>query len=115
MQMKMFGDVWQKHPLLYDTKLHDKAFKRDYQGTLKNIHDAYAELSCICSTSVNDCKKRRVKYRDGLTKAVWQYKCDLKNQTVDMPVPAIRKLLAFQWLMKHSEHYENSSWDRKIF
>ncbi len=23
-----------------------------------------------------------------------------------MPVPAIRKLLAFQWLMKHTEHYD---------
>ncbi len=47
-----------------------------------------------------------MKYRDGVTKAVWQYKSDLENRTLDMPVPAIWKLLAFQWLMKHTEHYD---------
>ncbi len=70
--MKTFGDIWRKHALLYDTAARDKAFKQNYQNTLTNIHAGYTELAHVCGTSVSDCKKRRVKYRDGVTKAVLQ-------------------------------------------
>ncbi len=35
-----------------------------------------------------------------------QYRKDIDNDTLETPVPAIKKLLCFQWLFPHCAHYD---------
>ncbi len=73
---------------------------------MKELHNSYAELAQATKLSVSVVKQKRIKYRDGVTRALAKWKADIMNNTHLLPVPALKKLLAFSWLFPHCVHYD---------
>ncbi len=108
-EMTEFSRVWQTFPLLYDEEERNKLFALDYSSAVTKMKKSYEDMAVSLNLSVEQVKACRVKYRDGVTKAVKQYAKDLCTGRSDSPTAAATKLSVFYWLMPFSCHYDAST------
>ncbi len=104
--MARFSNVWKKYPVLFDEATRNSHFSQDFKGTSNFIKKCYEDMGCELSLSAEEVWKRRIKYVDGVTKALMQLKIDIQNDTTVCPIPAIHKLRLFRWLWPHSKNYD---------
>ena len=105
--MNSFSHVWREYPILYDETVRNKKFSEDFKGTGLYICQCYQEIATALNMTADEVCKRRIKYVDGVTKGLGQLRKDIVNETtMNCPVPAMYKLIAFRWLWPFSKNYD---------
>ncbi len=113
--MESFSNAWQQYPVLFDEKVRNAKFSEDFKGAGAHMRDCYAELVRELGMTVDEVRKQRTKYVDGVTKALGQLKTDIQEGTTACPVPAMYKLIAFRWLWKYSRNYDDELMSDFVF
>ncbi len=104
--MQEFADAWKQYPILYDEQVRNRHFSQDFKGTAVYMRQCYSTLAVKLNTTEDDMRKRRIKYVDGVTKALGQLKEDIMSEQTLCPIPAMYKLITFRWLWPYSKNYD---------
>ena len=94
--MQEFADAWKQYPILYDEQVRNRHFSQDFKGTAVYMRQCYSTLAVKLNTTEDDMRKRRIKYVDGVTKALGQLKEDIMSEQTLCPIPAMYKLITFR-------------------
>ncbi len=104
--MNKFSHAWKKFPVLYDEGIQNFKFSEDFKGASQYIRQCYTDMATELGLSVDDVRKKRVKYVDGVTKGLLQLKKDTQEGTTACPIPVVHKLRLFRWLWPYSKNYD---------
>lgn len=112
--MQSFSKLWAKQPLLYDEEVRNTAFAANHIAAQLSIDAAYNTIASTLGMSVTEVKRRKAKFRDGVTRALHTVMADIDAETSVAPIPGLLKLWCFQWLWQFCSSY-NPKLDTGVF